>query len=1055
MKKKWFITLLLPFFLLSCKTNGGETSISDTSEEEIVEHPISEYLLSEKINLINLKGETTFDLNKGDKFISLYLEEAKGPLSYSLVSMVTGEETPLTDNTVNFNNIQKAYYVVVIYHTINNKKYPLYAYYADFYDENDPFIWNDYKYSEDDIDQIMIKGDARGDDLDFAADENDYYRATNANPQASYVTAGKGPDGEDGNYYRIHSDEAGYLGYAEGLLINFAPLHSSKYYRLFDDNEYLISYDLYISGSGGIDQKTGALVPDDQIYCVFATISEQPSYAEFEQPYNRFQYYGVNGWKRVTVPLKDYFGSNPHLEDIKNDHPNTLTGWKWMVDKESIWGSDYPKTGSLSNMTTTDVYIGNFSITRTKFVTEDLGLIDKKETSSLDLTNYQEDKFSLYRLKGNEEVFIKDFTNPSLSLDDLEGQYVIYVIDNDALASKIYFDAYHSDHDVIWGDDPNGCITTLWGQYEDYETSTMGLDVIDNSEVPLLNDKTGTYYKLSYYTTAFFRSINFIPSPLHSEAYYEKYHSVLDEYGISFDVLIDDNNGALPWVNGSIKHDYNSSSHDYSQIVNNLYDSGTYPIKYIHAEYTANQIYSYTLSLDVLYECWNSYNDAIKNTLNTNNVVAGSSLTAIATNRLGEQQGQLLQYYVGNIQPFKYDAETKLSYSNIVIDNIPENASVRDDMTSIDVKDYLGDKNLNLYNKYSNSTNVSLTLSQDGVVKYTSNSSVISVADNIDVGTYQVNLSMNEYQILGGNLYVYHYDADLEGLDINSDISTNTNMVDTQTTSTYSLLNLNNLSSGNISAMNLKPELITYTLFNEFSTPVSGSGLSIAISDVENVSYNIEVKIKDFKLYIGSIDFYDLSNINSNDWLNPDNLYIYKSGNDLKYEDVTYIPWHGINGNYTKIANPGISSSDIFVITIKPTHSKEYYQFTEVNNYFTNKELTYSVKGYVNENGTYYGSDSGYNLRNVLAARNDQPWLMASDGANLSPGTVPVNVPDGTHGHLYFSTFLLMYDNYVLGNNASYSIFGVTGSGLLLEQSGTLVNKEFSIYIGNFNIGAR
>ena len=97
MKKKAFLMCLLTIFIASCNKNPITPS-DESSEEEISSVKISDYLTSEKINLINLKGESTFDLLKGDRYISLYLEDAKGPLSYSLISMVSGEETLLSSN---------------------------------------------------------------------------------------------------------------------------------------------------------------------------------------------------------------------------------------------------------------------------------------------------------------------------------------------------------------------------------------------------------------------------------------------------------------------------------------------------------------------------------------------------------------------------------------------------------------------------------------------------------------------------------------------------------------------------------------------------------------------------------------------------------------------------------------------------------------------------------------------------------------------------------------------------------------------------------------------
>ena len=1059
MKKfnKFLVFLICPLLISSCNlfkksSNENNQEQEEQKEEVTKEYRISDFLTSEKINLIDLNGKTTYDLSKGDKFINLYTEDAKGPLSYSLISMVTGKETFVESNIVDFSKVQKAYYVVGIYQEVNNKKLPIYAYYADFYDKNDDFVWNTFNYN-DDIDQIMVKGDARDDNSEFNVDTNDYYRATNAHPQATTVTAGKGVDGEPGNFYQIHSSEAGYLGYAEGVLINFAPLHSSSYYRLFDEDEYELSYDLYIKGGNGIDQKTGVNVNEEDIYCLFATISEKPSGADFEQPYNRYQYYGVNSWKRVTLPVKDYFSSNSHLEEVKKTHSNTKTGWKWMVDKESIWGSDVPVVSSLTNVFETDVFIGNFQIKRTHYHVEDLGLIDKKTTSNLDLSAYENSTFELYRLSNGNEVFVKQFSEQQLALSSYEGQYIVRVNKNGSLDSKISFDVFNSDDQPIWGDDPTGCITTLWGQYEDYETSNMTLDVLDNSTVDLLKDKTAKYYKLGYTTTDFFRAINFMPAPIHSDAYYQRYANSLADYGISFEMLINDNNGEVPWINGSVKQDYTPSSDDYYYIVTNIHNSGTYPIKYIHSEYNTNNIYSYTLSLDVLYECWNSYNNAIEHRDNTNDVVAGSSLVSIATNRVPEV-GKYIEYYVGNINYFKYNLNDKFAYLNISPNTLPTGVSIKDNEESYNLSTYLDEKNLAIYNKYKDSVTTSLTLSQNGVVKYSFNSISFKTKDTVEAGNYELKLTFNGYDLLTGNIYVYHYDAELDGLEIVSDISNSTNLVNVASSTSFSLLNLLDLSECNKSVMSEKSSWISYTLTNKFETEVSANSLSIDLTGVQKTIYDIVVKIKGFKLYTGKIDFYDLTSITDSDWFNVNNVNVYTDNNVLTVSNETYVPHHGINGSYVKITNPNNPGQiGSFVVSLAPTHSKEYYNLDAVKTYFNSKELSYKALGYTFD-GSSYSSDDKYMLKNIAAARNDQSWLVLSDGGNFTlPSDAPLRVPDGTHGHLYFTNFVKMYDEYVKYNNATYSILGMTTTGMQLLCNGELcTGLEFSIFVGNFAI---
>ena len=137
MNRKVLLFGLVSLFLVSCQEKGTSSYSGDSSSEEVItDHSISEYLLSEKINLINLNGATTYDLLKGDRYISLYTEDAKGPLYYSLISMVDGKEVFLNNNIVDFTKIEKAYYVVGIYQEVNGKKTPIYAYYADFYDES-------------------------------------------------------------------------------------------------------------------------------------------------------------------------------------------------------------------------------------------------------------------------------------------------------------------------------------------------------------------------------------------------------------------------------------------------------------------------------------------------------------------------------------------------------------------------------------------------------------------------------------------------------------------------------------------------------------------------------------------------------------------------------------------------------------------------------------------------------------------------------------------------------------------------------------------------------
>lgn len=1058
---KRFLMIATTLALCSCASPDSNhstgNSSSDSSSTIGPEHTIEEHLLSEKINLINLKGKTTFDLLDGDRYVELYTETAKGTLSYSLISLIDGSETDLSSSVVDFSSTPKQYYVAVIYDNWNGIKDPIYAYYVDFYDENDPFEWNSFNYS-DDTKNIMVKVDFHDDDHVFSADTNDYIKAISYNAKATTVIAGEGPNGEKGNYYRIHSDPAGYLGYAEGVLINFAPLHSKSYYRLFDDAEYEISYDIFIEGSNGIDQKTGIDVPEEEIYCALTTISEKPGTGENKQSYNRAQYYGVGGWKHVVLPVKDYYGANPKLVELKETMPNTKVGWSWMVDKEDLWCSDYPKKNSMNYMLETDVYIGNFMITRTKYNEIDYGLIDVANTSLIDLSSFSGERYELY--KENEtgkRVFVKEFNEENLDISSLRGMHCIDVFDgSDSLLCKIKFDSYKSGEMLEWGEDAVASSSILWGVYDGVESQNVMLEKVSAENESKLSGQTGSFYKVSCPVPPTEHALNFLPSPIHSKDYYDLFGDSLMEYGIRYKVMVDSDGGNLPLYNASIKHDYTSSDADYDSIVKNPHNSGTWPIKFCFYEYSSDVWLERTLSLDVLYECYEAYRSAIKDLEDTNNVVAGSSLVSVTTHR--SRQGGNLLYYVGGLNIFRYDMDEKLRYSDIKPSSIPEGASFRSDVDSIDLTQYISASNLRLLNKYGNEETIEVLVTKSGTTTNVYHSPILQIADSLSKGTYSVSLSLGGYPMLEGTILIYDYDPELDGFDLSFNSSSSTSMCDVNEVSLIELNGLPDLSSGNIAAMNSRPDLVNYALRSPIAEDVIGNGISIDINTLEKTVYTVEIFIKEFQIYQGEIDVFDIRNIAVDDWLNLSTPHVENNSEAFIVSRETYVPYHGLNGDFIKIEKAANDARNGNVnITLHPVHSKSYYEKEEVNSFFSSKMITFKAYGYATDGTHYYGVDDGYYLSNILATRHDQEWLVGGDGSNISPGLVPSSYPDGKHGVCYFSIFVNNYDMFRKGDDASVALFGMSGAGAkLVRTDGSEVsNLGFAIYVGEFKVEER
>ena len=1052
-----FLTSLLALSACSGKNDSSgstESGATPTRPEEV--QTIEELLSAEKINLINLRGASTFDLLEGDRFVELYTESAKGTLTYSLVSMLTGEEIPLTSNIVNFLEVGKQYYVAVIYDNYDGKTAPLYAYYVDFYDENDPFVWNTYNY-RDDLENIMVKADFHDDDAIFNADINDYVKATSYNPQATTISAGIGPDGEPGDFYRIHSSEAGYLGYAEGVLINFAPLHSKKYYRLFDDAEYEIQFDFLLRGSHGIDKGTGVDVPDDEVFCSFSTISQKPSSADHEQAYNRYDFYGIDRLKHITLPVSDYFGANPKLVELKETRPNTKTGWSWMIDKEDIWASNYPTAGSLTHMLETDVYIGNFTITRTKYESEDLGLIDVKTQGSINLANHSAASYELYSLFGGDPKFVRSFDETTLSLEALRGHYRVDAVDASAnIVSQITFDAYHSDESIEWGVNPKVSSSVLWGTYDETESRNVTLEVANKSRIPELTEETGEFYKISSPIPEEFHATNFMPAPMHSNAYYEEFADELIEYGMSYKVLVDDADGTLPLYNASIKHDYLKTDPDYDSIVLNPHNSGTYPVKFCFYEYVGGEMYERFLSLDILYQCWKAYCAAIEVTADTNNIVAGASLVSITTHRSNVEKG--LTYYVGDLQTFHFDPETKLRYADIQPNAIPEGTNIRSDEERVDFSQYLGAANAKWLRKYGTADRLDVVLKKNGADFANVHSLDLPIAGNLTQGNYAISASISGYEILNGHFGVYDYDPDLEGLDLSNDVGTTATLVDVSSATSFAFENLVGLSAGNAAAIQAKPGLVSYTLTSPIAQDVEAAGTSIAVSAVQKTVYHLELKIKSFVMFSGDLDFYDSTVIRDSDWLYLNEPHLEVRGSAWEISHVTTVPWHGINGSFTKMERPAGNTEDSAVqVSLHPMHSLAYYRLPAVSAYFQNKQLEYHAYGYATNGTSYYSQDNGYWLHNILAARHNQDWLVnADEGFNISTGSdVPTAYPDGTQGHYYFSFFLKGYDKFRQGTDPAYVLFGMVGDGAYITtpQNGSrYTGFALDIYIGNFEV---
>lgn len=570
-------------------TGGGGTvtppAVNKPLTEAQIEQEIKNLLEYQDVVMVDLDGAKTYDLIDVIPDYDLdYLEDPEGELVWELLPMNDGTRGYSSKSSeVDFNEIEKAYYAVVVYDVHGEFKTPIYASYADFYDRYDGFVWNNYTYTDADTDKITLKSDVIHSDATILYDVDRYYAATT---NATTVTAGIGPDGTAGNWYKIQSDTSDLLGYAEGVTASFSPLHSRDYYVKYWNLNYEMSYSFAVYGEDFTNSKDGTPVSSDDVFGVYVTSvgKSSPTASDF---YKRYQFGApfTGSALRVstfTVSLNSY--SN---ED-----------WYYMFHKEFRWFQSAAQGGAELYAGKTTVYLGNFSIkatTEPEVETVDLGVIDVKKTTSVNIKEKLGDVsyYTVYKVTGKTYTELSesefDYSSDIIDLTHLNGYYVVKGYNKyHEIIKQVKFDAYKSSI-MEWGSDirfemVNG--TGVSGQMVDIAT--------DNSEL----GRTGQYMKVSRDTESAGAVGVLTVQPIHSKAYYEMFGDDLDKVKITYDFYIE----------------ATSTQSDKKIIIMNSFIAADGNFDETNVKFKHNQLGTFrwdsrTVSLSQLIKYWDRYTD--------------------------------------------------------------------------------------------------------------------------------------------------------------------------------------------------------------------------------------------------------------------------------------------------------------------------------------------------------------------------------------------------------------------------------------------------------------
>lgn len=504
--------------------NENPTPDDGTITESQTVQKIKDALEYQDIVMVDLDGAKTYDLQDVIPDYDLdYLEDPQGTLVWELLPINDGTRGYSSNSSiVDFNTVDKAYYAVVVYDDYNGVKTPIYAIYADFYDRYDGFVWNDYTYTDADTNKIILKSDVISTDATILYDIDRYYADTTT---ATTVTAGIGPDGTAGDWYKIESNTSDLLGYAEGVWATFAPKHSRDYYVKYYTLNYEISYSYAIYGEDFFTEKDGTPVSTENVFGVYVT-SVGKANATASEFYKRYQFCApFNGTTlRVassTVSLNSYINED----------------WYYMFHKEFRWFQSLAQGGESLYAGKTTVYLGNFSIkatTEPEVDTDDLGLIDVKKTTSINIKDKltDADYYTVYKVTGNISTELTDFdySSDAIDLTSLNGYYVIKGYNKyHELIKQVKFDVYKSSV-LEWGSDirfemVNGSGVT--GKLVDIAT--------DNAEL----GRTGEYMKVTRDSEGAGAVGVLTIQPIHSKAYYEMFGDDLEKVKVSYDFYIE------------------------------------------------------------------------------------------------------------------------------------------------------------------------------------------------------------------------------------------------------------------------------------------------------------------------------------------------------------------------------------------------------------------------------------------------------------------------------------------------------------------------------------
>ena len=151
--------------------------------------------------------------------------------------------------------------------------------------------------------------------------------------------------------------------------------------------------------------------------------------------------------------------------------------------------------------------------------TDDLGLVDKNEIGSIDISAYSEyAERSLWTYAGVEADV--ELSGNALLTEGLNGSYVARFA-NESEAVELIFDVYDSTATVEWNSVVAGA-----GKASP-STGNTNVTVVNNDLVPDGADNAGNYYLIE---TKGAEAFDFRFLPLHSKAYYQQYYGM----GIGF-----------------------------------------------------------------------------------------------------------------------------------------------------------------------------------------------------------------------------------------------------------------------------------------------------------------------------------------------------------------------------------------------------------------------------------------------------------------------------------------------------------------------------------------